>query len=487
MENFSFTDEFSFSLAPHTQLESEGGCFYLFSDLPVRILRLNESLFYILSQLQEKNSLAKVIHGSNLEKRRVLRILLSLVSRGYLNLEGKPVLQEYPFISIIVPVKNHPVDLRECLQSLARLNYPEDKYEIIVIDDGSRENLSTLVSQFNARYIRMETSAGQSAARNAGAEKAGGEILAFIDADCVAGPDWLSDLAPFFAAEGVGAAGGLVDGFFNKSFLDRYEKVSSSLNMGRRLIFQTGNTSNFYVPSCNLLVRKKAFWETGGFRTGMHLGEDVDFCWRMRSKGYDLIYLPRGKVAHKHRNQLLKLLRRRYDYGTSEASLYNIHKNKKKIFPLPIGAGLSFLAVIAAILLLSQYPLAAVPVVLAVDVYLKRRVLNRYCCHKTGGKIFSSVLRGYFSFFYFALFHLVRYYFILFLLLGILYHPVWYICVLAITVSSASDYLVKKPRLAFPAFLFFYIMEHLAYQMGVFWGCLRKLHFRSYRLVFRHA
>jgi len=90
----------------------------------------------------------------------------------------------------------------------------------------------------------------------------------------------------------------------------------------------------------------------------MHVGEDVDFCWRMRDAGDDLLYVPAGTVRHKHRNRLGRFLRRRADYGTSEATLCRLHPRKKKVFQVPPLAVLRFLALCCAILLFSRCSLS---------------------------------------------------------------------------------------------------------------------------------
>ena len=90
-------------------------------------------------------------------------------------------------------------------------------------------------------------------------------------------------------------------------------------------------------------------------------------------------------------------------------------------------------------------------------------------------------------FFYFSFFHLVRYYLILILVLGFLLHSLWLFGGVAVLYTSIVDYYVKKPSLNYPFFLFFYLLEHLAYQAGVFWGCLKLRHFGSYLVSFKRA
>ncbi len=478
-------EEFVFSLANNTRLEKSTDGYFLISRVPLRILRLNQSLFRLLQHLQKEGKLSEsCYHSPGQKEGRLLRELLLLTAKGYLRLERAAEPEDYPKVSAIIPVRDQPEDLAECLQSLTQLNYPEDRLEVLVVDDGSRRSLAVVTQSFNVKLIRLAESQGAAACRNIGAESASGDILAFLDADCVADKDWLREIIPFFRVEGVGAVGGFVAGYYRERYLDRYEEVASPLNMGQRLIFEVDARSTFYVPTCNLLVDSQAFRETGGFKPGMHVGEDVDFCWRMRSLGYNLLYIPSGRVAHKHRNHLPQMLRRRSDYGTSEASLYRNHRDKRKRLPVSIQAVLSLVALLLAIFLKNPYLSGFILLFFGLDLYQKYVTLKRSKVALPLSQLSYSVLRSYFSLGYFALFHMVRYYLILLLVLGFLVYPVWFFVGAALLFTSGVDYRVKKPKLNYPVFLFFYILEHLAYQMGVFWGCLKLRYFRSYLPVF---
>ena len=476
-------EEFVFSLANNTCLKENADGYFLLSRVPLKILRVNEPLFRLLQHLQKGDKLSEFGKHSPVPEERLLRELLLLTARGYLRLDRAAEPADYPKVSVIIPVRDQPDDLAECLQSLTQLNYPEDRLEILVVDDGSHHDLAGVISPFNIKLIRLEESQGAAVCRNIGTENASGDILAFLDADCTADKDWLREIVPFFQAEGVGAVGGFVAGYYRKCFLDRYEEVASPLNMGQHLIFETDNKSTFYVPTCNLLVKREVFSETGGFKRGMHVGEDVDFCWRMRSLGYHLLYVPSGRVAHKHRNHLPRMLKRRSQYGTSEASLYRTHRDKRKRLPVSIPAVLSLAALLLAIFL-NPYIIISILLFFGLDLYRKYGSLKRFKVALPCPQLGYAVLRSWFPFAYFTLFHLVRYYLILLLALGFLAYPLWLFCAAALLLTSAVDFRVKKPKLNYPVFLFFYTLEHLSYQLGVFWGCLRLRYFRSYLPVF---
>jgi mycofactocin system glycosyltransferase len=481
-------DGFGFSLAANTFLKAFPDDFFLISRLPLKVLRINESLFRLLEHIRDGGGLAEFhLQNPDLNPANDLKILLSLVAKGYLNLDKIASISEYPLVSVIIPVRDQPEDLLTCLQSLKKLDYPGDHLEIIVVDDGSQKEVSQIVRSDNASIIRHSEAKGPAACRNIGATNAHGDIFAFLDADCVAGENWLKETIPFFLSARTGAVGGYVDGYYQDTFLDRYEKTFSSLNMGKRLILEDSPAAGFYVPTANLLVARGAFTAAGGFKEDMRLGEDVDFCWRLRDLGYSLVYAPFGSVAHKHRSRLGRMLKRRGEYGTSEARLYRSHRDKRKGFYISLYAGLSFLALALAILLLNPYPLCAIPLFFGIDLWRKSDTVKKLKMELSFLQLVSSALRSYLSFFYFVFFHLTRYYLILIVGLGFLWHPLWIFVGVGIIFTSIVDYCAKKPALLYPVFLFFYLLEHLAYQIGVFWGCLKHRYFGSYLLSFKRA
>jgi mycofactocin system glycosyltransferase len=479
---------FGFSLAAGISLRESPEGYFLLSRLPVRLLRINHSLFELLQHIRDGGELSEFVNRNpGLNEANLLRTLLSLSAGGYLKLESLAEIRSYPTVSIVIPVRDQTGDLGECLASLAEMDYPQDSREIIVVDDGSKKDVSRIIMTENIRFIRLEKSMGPAAARNIGAEKAGGDILAFLDADCTAGEKWLGEIVPFFQAGGVGAVGGRVSGYYDKGFLDKYEATSSSLHMGSRLLLEGKSGSTFYLPTANLLVRRDVFISTGGFRSGMRIGEDVDFCWRLRGLGHTLLYVPFGAVAHKHRHRLDKMLLRRAQYGMSEAPLYRTHRDKRKSLPIPIFSALSLLAIALAILLLNPYPLCAVPVLFGIDLWFFSLRVRKYQIGMGFNLMVRAALRSSYSFFYFAFFHLVRYYLVLFIGFGVLWPPLWIMGGLTLVYASVVDYITKKPALFYPVFLFFYLLEHLWYQVGVFWGCLKNGYFGSYLLRFRRT
>jgi mycofactocin glycosyltransferase len=477
-----------YKLRESIRFEDGGDSSLIVSEAPLNVVRASKRAVRILQLCDGKRTLPEIARDAGFaQEKEVFRICDYFNKKAVLETSVIENRGFYPAISIIIPTRDRAESVVECLESLYAQDYPSNRIEIIVVNDGSLDETQKLVSRFPCALLTNPKSRGQSYCRNLGARQAKNEILAFLDDDCVASRTWLRDLAPCFQWEEVGAVGGYVDGYSDSSLLDRYEKEFSRLNLGKYILRGAKERSTFYVPTCNLLVRKKAFDETGGIRETLHLGEDVDFCWRMRDAGRQALYVPSGVVMHKHRNTLRKMLRRRGDYGTTEAVLCALHPHRQKTVQWRPLATAAFLGLCFAIAFLTLRPLVVTGAAFVAETAAKAIRLQRKRIRIPFGKAGSSVLRIYVSYFYMLSFHLARYYLFLLLLAGIAFHSLWVLGFALLLLAASMDYSAKRPRLSFPAFFFYYVLDHISYQLGVVAGCLRARCYRSYlvRLIRR--
>jgi len=189
------------------------------------------------------------------------------------------------------------------LDKLERQTFPRDRFEIIVADNGSPESeaLEALVAGRARLVVVPERGAGP--ARNGGAAAANGDILAFIDSDCQAEPDWL--------AEGVAAlsrydfVGGhvavLVDDHRQMTAIEAFERVFA-------FDFKNYITRKGFTGSGNLFCPRAIFESVGGFRTVV--SEDVEWSYRARAAGFRLGYAPKAVVGHPARRTWCELHRK---------------------------------------------------------------------------------------------------------------------------------------------------------------------------------
>jgi mycofactocin glycosyltransferase len=456
-------------------VERDGGTF-LMSRSPLCLLRLNAPLVALA-----RRAMAGPIQPAGAAEEAVLE---QLTNKGFLErLQGETKGQSLPTISIVIPVLDRAEELARCLDSIARVDYPAEKIEVIVVDDGSRDDSAQVARSRGALVVSSGgTRRGPAAARNVGAARATGELLAFIDSDCSASAGWLSELVPVFRGEKTAAVGGLVDGMCTASAVDRYEAMMSSLSLGARERFAGPGDDTFYLPSCNLLVRRALFLSVKGFEDGMHVGEDVDLTWRLRDAGWTIAYLPAGRILHEHRSSVRSFMSRRFDYGTSEGTLQKLHPLRKKRFVLPPVLG-AVLALCLFAPLAGGWLIVVAAGLLAVDAAVFRQRLSRRGMPLALGAVLAGRLRALGGLCYYLSYHLVRYYFLALCAVALALPAFIALPLAALFVCVAVDYRIKKPHLPALVFAGVYLLEQIAYAAGVFWGCLCGRGFASYRVT----
>ena len=225
--------------------------------------------------------------------------------------------QEQPFISIIVPTFNRPTQLVTCLQSLACLGYPRERFEVIVVDDGSQTPLKTLVASFSNRLdivLTPQSHGGPAKARNMGAKKAKGEFLAFTDDDCTPAPNWLRSLAARFATLPDHAIGGQT---LNALQDNLYSTTSQLIINYLYAYYNVDPHQARFFTSNNLALPADLFRSTNGFDTTFPFaaGEDRDFCDRWLHFGKQMIYAPEVVVYHAHVLNFRTFWRKHLTYG----------------------------------------------------------------------------------------------------------------------------------------------------------------------------
>ena len=209
-----------------------------------------------------------------------------------------------PFVSVIVPHLNMPEQLLHCLQSLMGQGYPRDRFEVIVVDNGSSEVPLEVVDRFDGVRLEREMSPGPGPARNRGVAPARGDILAFIDADCTADKRWLETIAQRFEMnKGELILGGDVRIAIKDpqrlTMLEAYESVFAYRQ--KEYIEKQG-----FSGTGNLAVRRHDFDAIGPF-AGISVAEDRDWGRRARSLGYDVVYMPEMIVFHPARENFDEL------------------------------------------------------------------------------------------------------------------------------------------------------------------------------------
>ncbi len=196
------------------------------------------------------------------------------------------------FVSIIVPAFNAQKTIEKCINALINLNYDKSFYEIILVDNNSTDRTVELVERFSEVKCIKEPRQGRSYARNTGAQKAVGELLAFVDADVFVDPLWLDHLVSAFTMSHIGGGQGRIvpcndDGQDSlNTFRIRLQEESTS---GTNIILRLKYYESPMVNSAACLYRKEAFHFVGGFDVLLERHEDIDLAKRVSIAGFDLV------------------------------------------------------------------------------------------------------------------------------------------------------------------------------------------------------
>ena len=228
-----------------------------------------------------------------------------------------------PFCSVIVPTRNRPRQLTACLAALARLDYPRDRFAIVVVDDGSEP----AVVAPGVRVIR-QPQAGPGVARNTGAREAGGEFLAFTDDDCAPASDWLRQVAARLAENPDRLIGGDIR---NALTTNAYAEASQMLVGYLYDYYNSGSGGPRFFTSNNMAVARALFLDIGGFDAALSraTAEDREFCDRWLHHGYRLTYAPDMIVHHSHRLTLRLFWRQHFVYGRG-AHYYHVVRAERR-------------------------------------------------------------------------------------------------------------------------------------------------------------
>lgn len=224
---------------------------------------------------------------------------------------------DFPFFSIIIPTYSRPEQLSICLESLTHLQYPRDRFEVLVVDDGSQSPLTGIKERFsNAINIIVvsQTNSGPATARNTGAGQANGHFLAFTDDDCRPAPSWLQNLALRFARAPDHAIGGHTI----NAFPDNPCSTASQMLIDYLYEYYNAHADHArFLTSNNLAFPAERFREIGGFDSNFRLvaGEDRELCDRWLYFGNRMTYAPEVEVYHAHQLKFRSFCRQHFNYG----------------------------------------------------------------------------------------------------------------------------------------------------------------------------
>lgn len=230
-----------------------------------------------------------------------------------------------PNVSIIIPTYSRPAHLLACLETISAQEYEPSRLEVVVVDDGSPQDLSPIIERLRDRlnliFVRQSNS-GPAAARNVGFACSSGEIIAFTDDDCRPQQDWVRQMVNALGAHRQRLVGGRTENLLRNNL---YSQASQCITEYLYDYYAKQHTEMRFFTTNNVACFREAFTSSHGFCTKFFssASEDRDFCNRWFKSGKELFYAPNAVVGHSHELNLKSFWRQHFNYGRGA---YTFHK-----------------------------------------------------------------------------------------------------------------------------------------------------------------
>ncbi|MEM6812609.1 MAG: glycosyltransferase family A protein [Pseudomonadota bacterium] len=201
-----------------------------------------------------------------------------------------------PYASIIIPVYNDAEALKQCLNALEKQTYPSDFFEVIVVDNGSNQDIKTIILEYKQAKYAFESEPGSYSARNRGLSMAKGQVLGFTDADCIPEPTWITHgVNSLLNTSGCGLVAGKIEFFFHKenkpNVVEVYD-LKSCLKQKKYL------EEEHFGATANVFTFREVFETVGEFNASLKSGGDKEWGRRVFSHGYKQVYEERAIIKH---------------------------------------------------------------------------------------------------------------------------------------------------------------------------------------------
>lgn len=268
---------------------------------------------------------------------------------------------DHPTVSVLIPARNEGAVLARCLESLKKLDYPQERIEIIVADGMSSDDTKDIALRYGAKVTTNDKRTAVSG-RNRAFEKAAGGIIACTDADCVVSADWIKNGLKYLGKDKIAGVGGV-------SLLP---ETSSSFEKAVNLFFRMAEAARSTchiqnlpsikevddIPTCNAFYRKEALDKVMPVDEDLLTAEDVWMNFCLKERGYTLVMAPDVVVWHHRRRSPALFFKQIYRFAIGRIQVSR--KSRELIGAFHILAGLAvpiFLLLAACLFLLNAMPL----------------------------------------------------------------------------------------------------------------------------------
>lgn len=284
--------------------------------------------------------------------------------------------------SVILPTYKRPDEVENFLESMTLQQYRD--FEVIVVDGSPDDILHKVINNYRSRldlHYYHEMGLGASESRNLGCQKAKGDILVFIDSDCVVPPRYFVTIDEYLKAHPE------IDGFGGPDAAEAtFSPFQKAVNYAMTSLLTTGgirgkkkHVGKFQLRGFNMGIRKEAFFRVGGY-SGMQVAEDIDLSMRLHKAGYQTALIPEAYVYHRRKSSFYKFYKQLYFHGKGRIDLQMKHGDALKLVHMLPSFFVLFLivgAITAFIFLPVFYFFAVILGIYLLMVFLDATVQNK--------------------------------------------------------------------------------------------------------------
>jgi glycosyltransferase involved in cell wall biosynthesis len=238
-------------------------------------------------------------------------------------------MQSFPTVSVIVPVRNGENTIENLIKILLTQDYPKDKIQIIIVDNGSQDFTREIVKKYPVILENENRIKSSYAARNKGLSVAKGEIIAFTDADCIPEKNWISQGVFALEKQSADMAGGKISLTYSAR-KSAAEFVDAMTFMQNELYVENKRGA----ITANLFVRAELFFKNGYFPE-VQSGGDIKWTGKAMQTGFSLIFTPHAIVRHPLRN-FLELLKKTWRVGIGIGFFRSMREQKRYVQIIPL-------------------------------------------------------------------------------------------------------------------------------------------------------
>jgi GT2 family glycosyltransferase len=249
--------------------------------------------------------------------------------------------------SVVIPSYQSAQTIAACLSALLSQDFAEP-FEIIVVDSSTDGTAAIIREQFpQVTLIALSRQTLPGPARNLGVQCARGEIIAFLDADCVPGRDWLAHMVAAHDAGHAIVGGAVLNGTSNSTV-----GWAGYIGEFREFLPQGEARQVAHIPTCNISYEASIFRQHGGFPEAHYPQEDLLFNWMLSRQGEHILFDPAIRVTHTHRTQIAAYLAHQHRIGRVTAQVLRltdlpgawlVRRSYLALVGLPLMAMLKFL------------------------------------------------------------------------------------------------------------------------------------------------